>query len=145
MPDLEHVGIAVADLEDALRVFRDVLGEAPYKVETIEKDGIRTHFIRGGRAKIELLEEAAPGSAIRGFLEKRGPGVHHLAFEVDDLSSALERLTSAGYQPIDARPRPGADGKSIAFLHPKQTAGVNSRRRVDRTPPRAVLSRDSRR
>ena len=124
MAALEHIGIAVSNLEDALRVWRDVLGAESYKIESVVEDGIRTHFLRGGTAKIELLEATRSDSAISGFLEKRGAGLHHLAFEVRDLASALERLRSMGYTPLDSAPRQGADGKMIAFLHPRQTAGV---------------------
>ncbi|MEX1055314.1 MAG: VOC family protein, partial [Rhodothermales bacterium] len=80
MAKLEHIGIAVSDIDEALRVWREVLGVEPYKVEAIERDGIRTHFLSGGSAKIELLEATRPTSAIGGFLEKRGAGLHHLAF-----------------------------------------------------------------
>ncbi|MEX0746562.1 MAG: methylmalonyl-CoA epimerase [Rhodothermales bacterium] len=124
MAKLEHIGIAVSDIDEALRVWREVLGVEPYKVEAIERDGIRTHFLSGGSAKIELLEATRPTSAIGGFLEKRGAGLHHLAFEVEDLASTLDRLRSHGYTPVDSEPRPGADGKMITFLHPRQTAGV---------------------
>ena len=124
MPQVEHIGIALSDLEEALRIFRDILGEMPYKEETIEKDGIRTHFIHGGGVKLELLEAVRPDSAVSKYLERHGGGLHHLAFEVDDLEGALQRLVLLGYDPIDREPRPGADGKVIAFLHPKQTAGI---------------------
>lgn len=124
LPKLEHIGIAVRDVELTTNVFRDVLGEAPYKIETVDADGVRTHFIDAGTARLELLESVDPSSPVARFLERRNPGLHHLAFEVDDLDAAHRRLAALGYAPLDPEPRSGADGKVIFFLHPGRTAGV---------------------
>lgn len=124
MVELEHVGIAVDDLQQTLAVLEDVLQISPYKSEAIEKDRIRTHFLRAGGAKLELLESLDPESPVARFIEKRGPGLHHLAFEVDDVEAAHRRVSEAGYRPLDDEPRTGADGKRIFFLHPKETAGI---------------------
>ncbi|MEX0820889.1 MAG: methylmalonyl-CoA epimerase [Rhodothermales bacterium] len=124
MGRLEHVGIAVVDEADLLQVLVDLLGENAYATETLEADGIRTHFVSGSSAKIELLERLREDSAVASFLERRGPGLHHLAFEVADIHSMFNRARNAGYDPIDPAPRPGANGKLIFFLHPKQTAGL---------------------
>lgn len=124
MIELEHVGIAVREVEPVLRILENLIGERPYKMETVAADKIRTHFVRGGGAKLELLESLDPASPVARFVEKHGEGLHHLAFEVDDVEFAYRRLRSIGYQPLDDAPRPGADGKRIFFLHPKDTAGV---------------------
>ncbi len=124
MAHLEHIGIAVADV-DAVQALYDLLLEArPYKSETVEREGVRTHFIAAGTAKLELLEALGPDSPVAKYLDKRGQGLHHLAFEVDDAAAMLTRLRDAGYRPLSDEPRTGADGKQIFFLHPKQTHGV---------------------
>ena len=125
---LDHVGIALSDPEQEA-VFRRLLGAAPYKTETVEREGVATTFFgdggRGGAApKLELLEATRDDSPVAGFVAKRGPGVHHLAFEVDDVERAMDRARAAGFRPLTDAPKPGADGKRIAFLHPKDTAGV---------------------
>lgn len=117
---LEHVGIAVQDAAATAAVLRQVLGQPVYKTETVEREGVRTHFVATASAKLELLEALGPESPVAAFLEKRGPGLHHLAFEVDDLDAAHARLAALGFQPLST-PRPGADAKRIFFLHPKQT------------------------
>ena len=126
---LEHLGIAVADASEATELFEKLLGAKPYKVETVEHEGVRTYFIGdGGEAgtapKLELLEALHPESPVAGFLEKRGPGLHHIAFEVDDLKAEMQRLASLGFRLLADEPKPGADGKRIVFLHPKSTGGV---------------------
>jgi len=126
---LEHLGIAVADASEAAELFEKLLGAKPYKVETVEREGVRTHFFGdGGEAntapKLELLEALHPESPVAGFLEKRGPGLHHIAFEVDDLKAEMARLASLGFRLLADKPEPGADGKRIVFLHPKSTGGV---------------------
>lgn len=121
---LEHVGIAVRDVETALETFESLLGSPPYKMEEVESEGVATHFFRAGDVKIELLESMNADSSIARFLENRGEGLHHLAFEVDDLDAARDRLTARGFRLVGNARRPGADGKSIFFLHPKDTAGV---------------------
>ena len=124
MEKLEHIGIAVRNLAEANEVFARLLGKQPYKTEEVESEGVRTSFFELGGLKIELLESSRPGSPIDKFLEKRGEGIHHLAFEVENLKDSLESYKTAGFQPISAEPKPGADNKMISFLHPKQTGGV---------------------
>ena len=125
---LEHLGIAIDDGR-AVDLFRALLGAEPYKVETVEREGVRTVFLgdggEAGRApKLELLEALSPESPVATYLEKRGPGLHHVAFEVDDLPAVLARARAAGFTPLSDEPKRGADGKRIAFLHPKTTGGV---------------------
>jgi len=119
---IAHVGIAVRDLEAILPFYRDVLGmpEAPLD----DADGARIAGIVAGDSLVELLEAASPESPIAKFVEKRGPGIHHICFAVDDLDAALARCRAAGVRLIDDVPRVGAEGKRIAFIHPSATAGV---------------------
>lgn len=125
---LEHIGIAVEDVEAVRRVYADVLGIGPYKTETVEREGVRTHFLATGTspggAKLEWLEATSPDSPVARHLERRGEGLHHLAFEVEDLPAHMDRLRALGYRLLGDAPKPGADGKRIIFLHPKETAGV---------------------
>jgi methylmalonyl-CoA epimerase len=124
MPALEHIGIAVDDAEVVVDLYRDLLDVLPYKTETVDEQKVRTHFLSAGAAKLELLEATAADSPVAKYVEKRGEGLHHLAFDVDDADAALERLDDAGYRTLSDTPRPGADGKRIFFLHPKDTHGV---------------------
>ena len=121
--ELEHVGIAIRDAHSATALMKALLGEVPYKSEVVESEGVRTHFIRAGGAKLELLEALDSSSALARHLERRGQGLHHLAFEVDDLEATRDRLTGAGFTPL-GEIREGADGKRIFFLHPRDTGGV---------------------
>ena len=123
MKKLEHVGIAVANLDEAERIFGDLLGSPAYKREEVAGEAVLTAFFAAGDSKVELLVPTSPESAIAKHLEKRGPGLHHLAFHVDDLESELSRLKDQGYRVV-VGPKPGADGKRIAFLHPGDTAKV---------------------
>ena len=123
MKRLEHLGIAVQDLAEAERIFTDVLGVAPYKRELVEDEGVRTSFFQTGDAKVELLASLNEEGPIARHLARRGPGLHHVAFLVDDLEEELRRLTSRGYRVISG-PKPGADNKQIAFLHPSVTGKV---------------------
>ena len=123
MKKLEHIGIAVANLDEAERIFGDVLGSPAYKREEVAGEAVLTAFFAAGDSKVELLVPTSPESAIAKHLEKRGPGLHHLAFHVDDLESELSRLQDKGYRVV-VGPKPGADGKRIAFLHPGDTAKV---------------------
>lgn len=121
---LDHVGIAVADLDAALRFYRDALGleiEAP---EEVASQRVRAHFIPAGDAALELLEATAPDSPIARYVEKRGPGLHHITLRVDDILAALARLKALGVRLIDERPRPGAHGSLVAFIHPSSAHGV---------------------
>ncbi len=124
MARLEHVGIAVDDVGAALEILADLLGEPRFRTETLEADGIRTHFVWGGAAKLELLDVLDGEGPVGTFLQRRGAGLHHLAFEVDDVRAMHDRARKAGYEPLEGEPREGADGKLIFFLHPRQTAGV---------------------
>lgn len=119
---LAHVGIAVRDLDDALRFYRDVLGATPHAPEVA--DGATIVGLTFGDADVELLTASGDDSPIGKFLAKRGPGIHHLCFRVPDLDQALARCRAAGYQLIDEAPRPGAAGHRVAFLHPRSTAGI---------------------
>ncbi len=124
MPHLEHVGIAVEDPDAVTRLYEALLDVRPYKHERVDHEGVQTHFIAAGAAKLELLEALGSDSPVARFLEKRGEGLHHLAFEVDDIHAHMQRLRERGFDPLSDEPRPGADGKLIFFLHPKQTHGV---------------------
>ena len=123
MKKLEHIGIAVHDLDEAERIFGDLLGEPSYMREDVASESVLTSFFKAGDTKIELLVPTSPESAIARHLEKRGAGLHHLAFAVDDLDAEIERLTAKGYRVVTS-PKAGADGKRIAFLHPSDTAKV---------------------
>ena len=121
---LDHIGIAVKDLSAALAFYRDALGldvEAP---EEVASQRVRAHFVAVGGAKLELLEGTSPDSAIAKYIEKRGPGLHHITLRVDDIAQALARLKARGVRLIDEEPRSGAEGSLIAFVHPAGTGGV---------------------
>lgn len=121
---LGHIGIAVDDLEQAKRLFGEVLGLRFSGEKELPDRGLRIAFYETGNTKIELLEGTDPESAVSKFLRKRGPGIHHLSFEVADIGRVLEDLAAGGVELIDRRPRAGAEGRSVAFLHPKSTQGV---------------------
>jgi len=124
MNKLEHIGIAVRNLEASNALFTRLLGTAPYKTETVEREGVRTSFFMVGNVKIELLEATRPDSAIATFIEKRGEGIHHLAFDVDSVQKKIDDFSADGFKALSDKPMPGADNKVIAFLHPKSTNGV---------------------
>ena len=124
MDKLEHIGIAVKNIESANKLFSQLLGKAHYKIEEVASEGVRTSFFEIGGVKIELLEATNPESPIAKFIEKKGEGVHHLAFEVTDIKKSIGEYQSKGFQPINTSPKEGADNKMIAFLHPKTTNGV---------------------
>jgi methylmalonyl-CoA epimerase len=121
---LDHVGIAVGDLTQALAFYRDALGLEVGPPEEVPSQRVRAHFVPVGEATLELLEPTAPDSPIAKFIEKRGPGVHHVTLRVDDLHEALGRLKARGVRLIDEAPREGAEGALIAFVHPASTHGV---------------------
>lgn len=121
---LEHVGIAVKELEAANELYTRLLGTPPYKAETVEREQVTTSFFRTGESKIELLEASAPESPIARFIEQRGEGLHHIAFEVDDIRQEMDRLRAAGFQVLSEEPRRGADNKLVCFIHPKTARGV---------------------
>lgn len=124
MKKIEHIGIAVKDLNASNAIFAKLFGKDHYKVESVEREGVSTSFFMMGETKIELLEATNPDSAIAKFIEKRGEGVHHIAYAVDDIYAEMHRLESEGFQLLNKEPLPGADHKLIAFLHPKSTNGV---------------------
>lgn len=121
---IEHLGIAVSDLDEARLVFEKLLGRKFYKEELVESEAVKTVFFQVGESKIELLQATNPDSAIAKYLSKNREGFHHVAFEVDNLDDELERLKSDGFVLIHATPKDGADNKRIAFLHPKSTVGL---------------------
>ena len=121
---LDHVGIAVAELASALRFYRDALGLEVEASEEVGSQRVRAHFVPAGGATLELLEATGPESPITRHLERRGPGLHHLTFAVDDIHAALGRLRERGVRLIDEEPRPGAEGALVAFVHPSSAHGV---------------------
>lgn len=121
---IEHIGIAVKSTDEIRMTFEKLLGYQAYKQERVDSENVLTTFFKLGESKLELLEATNPDSAIAKYLEKFPQGVHHIALEVDDIISELARLESLGFQLIHKAPKPGADNKWIAFLHPKSTAGV---------------------
>lgn len=124
MNKIEHLGIAVKDLAASEQIFTDLLGEAPYKREEVESEKVITSFFSVGESKIELLQATGDESPIAKFIEKKGEGIHHIAFAVDDIHAEIERLTGLGYTMIHDKPKEGADGKMIAFMHPKSSNRV---------------------
>lgn len=120
---IEHIGIAVKDIQSSNALFKKLFGREHYKIEAVESEGVSTSFFQLGDTKIELLEATNTNSAIAKFIEKKGEGIHHIAYEVDDLDAELARLRGEGFEIINA-PKDGADNKRICFLHPKSTNGV---------------------
>lgn len=124
MKNIEHIGIAVKDMEVSKDLFSKLLNVAPYKSEEVVSEGVETMFFKTGETKIELLAATNANSPIAKFLEKKGEGVHHIAFEVADIEAEIKRLEGEGFNLINPQPKNGADNKKIAFLHPKSTNGV---------------------
>jgi methylmalonyl-CoA/ethylmalonyl-CoA epimerase len=121
---IEHIGIAVVNLEAAMHYYESVLGLECYAIEEVKDQKVKTAFFKVGETKIELLESTDPEGPIGKFIEKKGPGIHHIAFAVSNVSQALSEAEGNGIQLIDKQPRKGAEGLSIGFLHPKFTLGV---------------------
>lgn len=124
MEKLEHIGIAVKSLEQSNLLFAKLLGKPHYKIEEVESEGVRTSFFEVGGVKIELLEAMRPDSPIAKFIEKKGEGIHHLAFGVLNIESEMKEKSAAGFALLADVPKDGADNKRIVFLHPKTTNGV---------------------
>ena len=124
MDKIEHIGIAVKDLKTSNALFAKLFGVPHYKIEDVPSEGVRTSFFQSGPNKIELLEATNPQSAIAKFLEKKGEGIHHIAFAVEDLEAQIQRLEGEGFVVLPGFPKKGADNKKVAFLHPKGTNGV---------------------
>ena len=121
---ISHIGIAVKDADSALKMYREVLGLEPASVEIVESQKVKTVHIPIGDSSIELLESTSPEGVVAKFIEKRGEGIHHIAIEVDDIETALEKMKAEGFQLIDETPRMGAGNMQIAFVHPRSTNGV---------------------
>ena len=121
---LDHLGVAVVSLDDALRLYHDLLGLEIQGIETVESDGVKVAMLDLGGSHLELLEPTGPDSPVAKFLEKRGPGMHHMALGVTDCAAALKAFADAGVQMLDTTPRKGAGGKLIGFCHPKSTGGM---------------------
>ncbi len=124
MNKIEHIGIAVKNLEFSNRLFEKLLGTASYKEEEVASEGVKTSFFKTGTNKIELLEATNPESPIAKFIEKKGEGIHHIAFDVTDIEAEMKRLQLEGFVLLNEVPKKGADNKLVAFLHPKHTNGV---------------------
>ena len=124
MKKIEHIGIAVRDLAKANDLFARLLGREHYKIEEVASEGVRTSFFELGESKIELLAAGSEDSPIAKFLAKRGEGIHHIAFAVEDIWAEMKRLEAEGFRPLQEEPREGADGKLVAFFHPKTAGGV---------------------
>ena len=121
---LEHIGIAVKNLEESNQLFKKLFGKRHYKTEEVESEGVKTSFFKTGSSKIELLEASKSDSPIAKFIEKKGEGIHHIAFEVKDILAEMERLKEEGFIVLNKAPKRGADNKLVCFLHPKSSNGV---------------------
>ncbi len=124
MDKVEHIGIAVRSLEESIPVYEKLLNTACYKQETVENEKVNTAFFQTGESKIELLESTSPDGVINRFIEKKGEGMHHIAFAVSDIKAEMKRLKENGFQLLNEEPKKGADNKWVCFLHPKNTHGV---------------------
>lgn len=124
MKQIEHVGIAVVSLKQSVPLYEKLLNTPCYKTEWVESEQVNTAFFQTGVSKIELLEASAPESAIARFIEKKGEGIHHVAFLVEDIHSEMERMKKDGFQLLQEEPKRGADNKWVCFLHPKSMGGV---------------------
>ncbi len=124
MQQIEHIGIAVKSLKDSNELYKKLLGEAHYKIEEVASEGVNTSFFKVGPNKIELLEATREDSPIAKFIEKRGEGIHHIAFAVDDIRAEMKRLEAEGFRLLNKEPKRGADNKLVCFIHPKSANGV---------------------
>ncbi|MBI2967490.1 MAG: methylmalonyl-CoA epimerase [Bacteroidetes bacterium] len=121
---IDHIGIAVRTLEQASPLFEKLLGEKPFKSEEVHSEGVNVSFFRCGETKIELLESSMPGSTLEKFLVRKGEGVHHIAFETDNIKEEMARMKEAGFSLLHEEPRIGADNKLVCFIHPKSAGGL---------------------
>lgn len=124
MRKIDHIGIAVKDIAGAGMIYEKLLNTTVYKIEAVASEGVRTAFLKSGPNKIELLEASSSDSPIRKFIEKRGEGIHHIAFDVEDIKAEMERLKKEGFVLLNDQPKEGADNKLVCFLHPKSANGV---------------------
>ncbi len=121
---VEHIGIAVKDIFKSNSIFETIFNSRPYKEEFVASEAVKTSFFRLGESKVELLEATAETSAIHKFIEKKGEGIHHIAFEVEDIHAEMERLRGEGFRILNEHPKRGADNKLVCFVHPKDANGV---------------------
>ena len=121
---LDHIGIAVSNLDEANALFEEIMGAAPYKEEEVAGENVITSFFSAGESKVELLVSTDPEGPIARYIDKKGPGIHHIAFEVEDIKERMAYFANKGYRLLNEEPKKGADNKLIAFLHPKDTSGV---------------------
>ena len=121
---IEHIGIAVKNLVEANKIYEQLLGTPPYKMETVDSEGVNTSFFKTGESKVELLQATKDESTIAKFIAKKGEGIHHIAFAVNDIHKEMKRLKEGGYTIINENPKKGADNKLVCFVHPKNTKGV---------------------
>ena len=124
MRKIEHIGIAVKDINSAGKVYEALLNTSIYKMEDVESEGVKTAFLQTGPNKIELLEPSSADSPIGKFIDKRGEGIHHIAFDVEDIVAEMERLKKEGFILLNDKPKQGADNKLVCFIHPKSANGV---------------------
>lgn len=124
MNKIEHIGIAVKSLKESNALFEKLFGKSHYKIEEVKSEGVNTSFFKIGENKIELLEATKPDSPIAKFIEKKGEGIHHIAFDVNDIEAEIKRLKKEGFEVLNDIPKRGADNKLVAFLHPKSTNSV---------------------
>ena len=124
MEKVEHIGIAVKTLNEAIPLFEKLLNTSCYKTESVETEKVNTAFLKMGDTKIELLESSEPDGVIAKFIAKKGEGLHHIAFDVKDIKAEMERLSKEGFQLLNPEPKLGADNKWVCFLHPRDTHGV---------------------
>ena len=124
MNKIEHIGIAVRNLDEAILTYTELLGTKCYKTEAVESEGVKTAFFQVGESKIELLEASNENSPIAKFIEKKGAGLHHIAFDVTNIEESMKELSSKGFQLLNEQPKNGADNKLVAFIHPKSSNGV---------------------
>lgn len=124
MLKVEHIGLAVRSFQESIPLFEQLLATPCYKTETVVSEKVNTAFFKAGETKIELLESTDPDGVIAKFIEKKGEGMHHIAFEVADIEAEMKRLSDLGFQLLNPTPKPGADNKLVCFLHPKGTNGV---------------------
>lgn len=132
---IEHIGIAVKDLEKSIPVYEKLLGTLCYKREQVASEKVETAFFKVGESKIELLQSLSPDGIIAKFIEKKGEGMHHIAYAVTDIRKEMTRMSEEGFQLLNSDPKKGADGKWVCFLHPKQTGGVLIELCMDRELP----------
>lgn len=124
MLNIEHIGIAVSSLEKSVPLFEQLLNTPCYKKEAVESEGVETAFFQTGESKVELLEASNENSPIAKFIAKKGEGIHHIAFEVENIEAEMKRLSALGFELLNETPKRGADNKMVCFLHPKTTNGV---------------------